>query len=29
MMALSGTILVADDEALARHSVAEVLQEEG
>ncbi len=28
-MALSGTILVADDEALARHSVAEVLQEEG
>src|SRR5437773_9550627 len=29
MMALSGTILVADDEALARHSVVEVLQDEG
>jgi DNA-binding NtrC family response regulator len=28
-MALRGTILVADDEALARHSLVELLQEEG
>jgi DNA-binding NtrC family response regulator len=29
MMATHGTILVADDEALARQSIAEALQEEG
>jgi CheY-like chemotaxis protein len=28
-MALRGTILVAEDEGLARHSLTEILQEEG